>query len=230
VAYGPPPNDVHNSPSITIDSQGYLHVLAGTHGRPFPYTRSLRPNTTDAGWTDPVELGEGLRQTYIGLVCGPDDTLHAVFRMWRSGVDPFPASHHGTLAYQRKPPGKPWEPPRILIVPPFSEYSVYYHRLTIDRRGGLFLSYDYWSTYWFYRNDHWGSRRAVLTSPDGGETWKLAEEADFGQPSWTGPQRGRRKGRSPGRSMRATIWHRLESEPTVGRLVTVTRQIGRPKR
>jgi len=28
----------------------------------------------------------------------------------------------------------------VLIVPPFSEYSVYYHRLTIDRRGRLFLS------------------------------------------------------------------------------------------
>ncbi|NQU19843.1 MAG: BNR-4 repeat-containing protein [Candidatus Nealsonbacteria bacterium] len=174
VGYGLPPNDIHNSPSITIDSQGYLHVLVGTHGRPFPYARSLKPNDAHTGWTRPVPMGDGLRQTYIGLVCDRDDTLHAVFRLWRSAVEPFPASHHGTLAYQRKRPGQPWEAPRVLIVPPFSEYSVYYHRLTIDRRGRLFLSYDYWSTYWFYRNDHRGSRRALLTSPDGGETWKLA--------------------------------------------------------
>ena len=187
VGYGPPPNDIHNSPSITIDSQGYLHVLAGTHGRPFPYARSLKPNDAHAGWSEPAAVGEGLRQTYIGLVCGPDDTLHAVFRLWRSGTaflaaggtEPFPASHHGTLAYQRKRPGQPWEAPRVLISPPFSEYSVYYHRLTIDRRGRLFLSYDYWSTYWFYRNDHRGRRRALLTSPDGGETWKLAENRDM---------------------------------------------------
>jgi len=179
VAYGPPPNDVHNSPSITMDSQGVLHVVAGTHGQPFPYTHSLKPNTANSGWTKAVPVGEGLRQTYTGLVCGPDDTLHLAYRLWRSGDEPFPASHHATLAYQRKPPGKPWEPPRVLIVPPLSEYSVYYHRLTIDRRGRLLLSYDYWSTYWFYRMDHFGNRRAVLMSPDGGATWKLALTADL---------------------------------------------------
>ncbi len=77
------------------------------------------------------------------------------------------------------PPGKPWQPPEILVVPPFSEYSVFYHRLTIDQRGRLFLSYDYWSTYWFYRTDHWGDRRSLLTSPDGGETWRLARGRDL---------------------------------------------------
>jgi len=173
VAYGPPPNDVHNSPSITMDSQGYLHVLAGTHGRPFPYAQSLQPNDAGGGWTESVPVGENLGQTYIGLVCGPDDTLYLACRLWQSGVEPFPHSSHATLALQRKPPGQPWEAPKVLIVAPFSEYSIFYHRLTIDRAGALFLSYDYWSTYWFYRTDHFGNRRAVMTSPDGGETWKL---------------------------------------------------------
>ena len=183
VGYGAPPNDIHNSPSITIDSRGYLHALAGTHGQPFQYARSLKPNDAHSGWTEAAAVGDGLRQTYIGLVCGPDDALHLVFRLWRYGTDPFPASHHATLAYQRKPPGKPWEPPKILIVPPFSEYSVFYHRLTIDRVGRLFLSYDYWSTYWFYRTDHRGSRRALLTSPDGGTTWNLAQRFWLPSPS-----------------------------------------------
>lgn len=182
VGYGPPPNDIHNTPSLTMDSQGYLHVLAGTHGRPFPYARSLAPNDAHAGWTEAVPAANDESQTYIGLVCGPDDTLHLVYRLWQTGKEPFPASHYATLAYQRKRPGKPWEPPRILIVPPFSEYSVFYHRLTIDRKGRLFVSYDYWSTYWFYRTDHRGSRRAVLMSPDGGQTWKLALSDDFCPP------------------------------------------------
>lgn len=179
VGYGPPANDVHNTPSMTIDSQGYLHVLVGTHGQPFPYTRSLKANDAQSGWTEPVLTGEGLSQTYIGLVCGPDDTLHAVFRLWQRGQAPFPSSHYAALAYQRKPPGKPWEAPRILIVPPLSEYSVYYHRLSIDHRGRLFLSYDYWSTHWFYRNDQPGNRRTLIMSPDGGGTWKLAETANL---------------------------------------------------
>jgi hypothetical protein len=178
VAHGPPANDIHNSPSITLDSRGYLHVLAGTHGRPFPYSRSLRPQDAAGGWTEPELVGDG-RQTYIGFVCGADDTLHAVFRLWRTGEGPHPLSIHATLAHQRKEPGKPWASPQVLVVAPFSEYSVFYHRLTIDRSGRLVLSYDYWSTYWFYRTDHFGDRRAVLLSPDAGTTWKMLESSDL---------------------------------------------------
>jgi len=175
IGYGPPANDVHNSPSITMDSEGDPQVLIGTHGRPFQYSQPLEDGS---GWTEPVLAGEGLRQTYIGFVCGPDDTLDVVFRLWQRSA-PYPAANHATLAYQRKRPGQPWEQPRILLHAPFSEYSVFYHRLTIDRRGRLFISYDYWSTFWFYRNDHPGSRRALMMSPDGGETWKMASNEDL---------------------------------------------------
>uniref|UniRef100_UPI00321FE136 BNR-4 repeat-containing protein n=1 Tax=Thermogutta sp. TaxID=1962930 RepID=UPI00321FE136 len=181
VGYGLPPNDIHNTPSITMDSQGYLHALGGTHGAPFPYARSLVPNDAGGGWTEPTILGEGLRQTYIGLVCGPDDTLHTVFRLWKSQEAPHPLSIFAALSYQQKASGQDWHAPQILVIPPFSEYSVFYHRLTIDRLGRLFLSYDCWSTYWFYRNDYPGTRRALLVSPDGGQTWKLASQADLTQ-------------------------------------------------
>ncbi len=179
VGIGAPPNDLHNSPSITMDSRGYLHVLAGTHGQPFPYAHSLKPNDAGGGWTEALPMGTNLNQTYVGMVCGPDDTLHAVFRLWQYNRKPFTNSSYATLAYQRKRPGQPWEAPRLLIVSPFSEYSVFYHRLTIDHQGRLFLSYDYWSTYWFYRNDHHGRRRTSLMSPDGGDTWKLAQNDDL---------------------------------------------------
>jgi hypothetical protein len=173
VGYGPPANDVHNTPCITMDSEGYLHVLVGTHGRTFRYARSLAPNEAGGGWTEAEELGPGLRQTYVGLVCDRNDTLHVVFRLWHTDTTYFPAGHYATLSYMSKPAGGKWSEPRPLIVSPFSEYSVFYHRLTIDREGALYLSYDYWSTFWFYRTDHRGTRRALLTSPDGA-TWRLA--------------------------------------------------------
>jgi hypothetical protein len=181
IGYGPPANDVHNSPSITIDSKGFLHVLIGTHGRPFQYASSTQPNDAGGGWTEPVTTGDKLRPTYIGFVCGKDDALHVVYRLWRTG-EPFPHSSHATLAHQRKLPGRPWEPPQILVTAPFSEYSIFYHRLTIDRGGRLFLSKDYWSTYWFYRNDQPGSKghwRSLLMSPDGGDSWRLASGNDL---------------------------------------------------
>lgn len=179
IGYGAPPNDIHNTPSITMDSQGYLHVLAGTHGRPFQYAKSLEPNDAGSGWTEAEPTGGEWDQTYIGLVCGADDTLHLASRIWRRGEEPHPASYHARLARQQKQADGPWESPQWLVVPPFSEYNVFYHRLTIDRQGRLFLSYDCWSTYWFYRTDHPGSRRALMMSADGGKNWKLAENSDL---------------------------------------------------
>ena len=179
VGYGAPANDIHNSPSITMDSRGYLHVLAGTHGSPFPYVKSLKPNDAGGGWTEPVPTSADWRQTYIGLVCGDDDSLHLACRIWRNATEPHPASLHATLGHLRKPADGPWEEPQWLVVPPFSEYSVFYHRLTIDRLGRLFLSYDCWSTYWFYRTDYPGNRRSLMMSPDGGVHWKLVEGKDF---------------------------------------------------
>ena len=178
LGYGPPANDAHNSPSITMDGDGYLHVLIGTHGRPFHHCISKASNDAGGGWTEPLSAGEKLNQTYIGMVCSADGTLHVVYRLWQWG-EPYPNSSHATLAYQRKQPGQAWEEPRILVRAAFSEYGVFYHRLTIDQAGRFFLSYDYWSTHWFYRNDHVGNRRAMLMSPDAGETWKLAETKDL---------------------------------------------------
>ncbi len=186
LSFGPPPNDGHNTPSITMDSRGYLHVVVGTHGAPFQYLRSSEPNDAESGWTSATRTSDAnLRQTYVGLVCGADDTLHLVFRLWRSGDQHLDGASWAALAYQSKPPGGSWSEPRVLVAPPLSEYSIYYHRLTCDRQGALFLSYDYWSTLWFYRNDQrgpvpagsgrpgrgWG--RAVLNSRDGGVTWRL---------------------------------------------------------
>ena len=78
-----------------------------------------------------------------------------------------------------KRPAETWSEARPLVVAPFSEYSIFYHRLTLDRKGTLFLSYDYWSTFWFYRNDHRGDRRSLLMSSDSGRSWKLAPSSEF---------------------------------------------------
>lgn len=190
VGFGPPANDVHNTPSIVIDSEGYLHTLTGTHGQPFAYARSLEPHTAHAGFTEPELVEEELRSTYIGFVCDPDDTLHLVFRTWKTDGAYHAVSHYANLAYKRKPKGQPWEPMKRLAVAPFTEYSIWYHRLTMDRKGRLFVSFDYWSTFWFYRVDHHGNspgrgrggdggRRKTIMSADGGETWKLLETRDL---------------------------------------------------
>ena len=101
IAHAPPVNDVHNVPAVVLDSQGYIHVVTGAHGDNFFYARSLRPNDISGGFTEPVRVldsgwvdgktdedGRGA-QTYIGLVCDREDTLHLVYRQNRSGVDEY---------------------------------------------------------------------------------------------------------------------------------------------
>jgi hypothetical protein len=194
IAHGPPVNDVHNVPAVVLDSEGYIHVVTGAHGDNFFYRRSLEPNDITAGFTEAVKVHDAgwvdeqsdedgsARQTYIGLVCGPDDTLHLVYRHNRKGVDGYlpDYAYYMGLAYQRKPTGEPWGPVQPLVIPPVGGYSIYYHKLTIDRAGGLWVSYSHWTDQ-AYQKDFPARyhHRAMITSADGGDTWKLAQTEDF---------------------------------------------------
>ena len=64
--------DNHGGPALTIDSQGYLHVLYYSHHHPFRYSKSVRPNDASE-WTPYEEFGYNL--TYPALVCAKDGTL-----------------------------------------------------------------------------------------------------------------------------------------------------------
>ena len=67
------------------------------------------------------------------------------------------------------------------MIPAVPGYSIYYHKLTVDRLGNLYLSYSYWTNSLTYQSDypeHYHNR-AIQMSKDGGRSWKLAETADF---------------------------------------------------
>ncbi len=192
--HGAPVNDVHNVPAIVQDSEGTIHVVSGSHGQPFRYRRSLKPNDAYGGWTEAVDVlsadyisdktdadGDG-RQTYISLVCGADDTLHIAYRQWRLNADDYmPDNMYAALSHQSKPKDGDWSPAHPLVVPPVAGYSIYYHKLTVDRRGRLYLSYNHWTNDTSYQSDFPDRyhHQAVITSKDGGATWKLAETSDF---------------------------------------------------
>jgi len=188
--YAPPVNDVHNIPGVCMDSEGYLHVVTGAHGANFWYTRSLAPHTTQAGWTpttwtlttgwDDAGVQRG-RQTYLGLVRDHEDTLHIAFRQWRRGVDGYhPTGYYGALSHQRKPKNGPWSDARPLVIPPMPDYCIYYHKLAVDRTGRVFLSYSHWNETEGYNGSQYRYQfRAMLYSPDGGDTWDLVDTPDF---------------------------------------------------
>jgi hypothetical protein len=69
--------DNHGGPALTIDSQGYLHIVYYTHHNPFRYRKSKRPHDASE-WEDEVQFGE--RLTYPTMLCGKDDTLYFTAR------------------------------------------------------------------------------------------------------------------------------------------------------
>ena len=157
--------DVHSTPVVAVDSRGHLHVVTGAHGQSFLYLRSRKPDDVAGGWTKPAAVGRG--QTYATLICDKNDVLHTVYRI------------HPRLHCQHKAAaaGK-WSAARVLVNPPPGHrgYSIFYHRLFIDRAGALYLSFTFWET----RTKNKGHYpRALAVSEDGGVTWRLATAASF---------------------------------------------------
>ena len=194
LGYGAPVNDVHNVPAVCLDSEGYIHVVTGAHGANFQYCRSLKPNdayggfteianTLDAGYIDDKTDADGTgRQTYISLVCDDEDSLHIAFRQWRRNADEhWPDQIFAALSTQKKPKDGPWGPAQPMIIPPVPGYSIYYHKLTVDRLGNLYLAYSYWTDTKSYQDDYpqYYHNAAVMVSRDHASTWKLAETSDF---------------------------------------------------
>jgi len=192
LAHAPPPNDVHCAPGICMDRDGYLHVLTGAHGDAFRYLRSLKPEDVSGGWSRPVPVlvagwrhrpgePERGRQTYLALVRDCEDTLHVVCRQWRRFVDEYHVPRpYRALSYLRKRGDGPWEEAWPLVIPPFSEYSIYHHHLSVDRDGRLYLSYSPWCRDAPDADDaaRYASR-ALILSDDGGESWHPASTELF---------------------------------------------------
>ena len=200
-------NDGHAQPGIALDSQGYLHVVAGAHGRSFQYRRTLVPLTAYEGWSqlEPVATtgyketpwaAEEGRQTYLAFVCDAQDRLHIVYRQWRKNSDTqFNGGLYGALSYQRRDPVLGWTAPQPVIVPPYGDYSIFAQALTLDRGGRLFISASCMAgaegsdrkaavAAWRQAGSDGPQpplylRRMVLVSTDGGDSWRFADTTDL---------------------------------------------------
>lgn len=149
--------DNHARPVITVDHQGYLHVVMSGHNSTVTYRRSLRSNDASE-WGQVEEAGAG---TYPSIACGRDDTIFlAVRAMDQKGAD----------FYVRPKDGK-WKK-RARIVKRGDEYSGYAGfstGLTVDREGTLHAICN------VYEGKS-GAHQAVcyMRSRDNGNTWETA--------------------------------------------------------
>jgi hypothetical protein len=155
--------DVHSTPVITADNAGILHVLTGAHNNPFLYTQAISADTVNRGWSKPAPQTRD-RQTYATLVCDSYGRLHSVYRQ------------HGSLRYVYKSPNAPaWSKPVEIVKQPRDHrgYTIFYHRLFIDRADALYLSFT-------FRTQEKGLYPRVLAiSDDNGKSLRLATTQDM---------------------------------------------------
>lgn len=178
--------DPHNGPAITVDSEGTLHVVLGSHGRALKYTYSKDSGKT---WAKTEDIESMYGGTYPALVTDKNDTMHLVSRL-NGGVNPLKYALH----HIRKEKGKPWQDMGRIMEPDRLGYNIYYHNLSIDKKGRLFLSYFYYAA-WLSDQEKQEYKEKWPDNPDpsetlyphdpviimseDGKTWKLAATDDF---------------------------------------------------
>lgn len=153
--------DNHGGPALTIDHEGYLHIVYFSHHHPFRYHRSVRPN--DASEWGPMEQF-GTDLTYPTLICAKDGTL--------------------ILSARRSHEEEPWEL-EVWKKPPGAEWARHSTILKSDRNGysqyatSMVWGHDHKTLYLGFRiYQHPDTSNTVcytavgfMMSPDEGETW-----------------------------------------------------------
>ena len=157
--------DNHGGPALTIDEEGYLHVLYYSHHHPFRYRRSVRPNDASE-WTPFEEFGHNL--TYPALVCAQDGTLIMVARR---SYDEQPWE----LELWKKSPGTPWEQQGPIIR---SRHGIYSQFAASLAWGPDHQTLHLGTRIYEMPDDETLSPITTvgyLVSPDGGTTWTHAD-------------------------------------------------------
>jgi hypothetical protein len=165
---GTNPQDNHNTPAITIDSEGSLHVILGAHHKNLYYTHSTDPYDSSE-WSTPERLGPPAEgdldvdpncplasgnplnwycnyYTYATFLADESDNLHLVTRY--SGKHYLQSFYYFRVSYLRKlATEESWDPRVNLLRDWRTNYVQWMQKLTTDRTGRLYLYFGYYTGY-----------------------------------------------------------------------------------
>ncbi len=157
--------DNHGGPALTVDGEGYLHVVFYPHHHAFRYRRSVRPNDATE-WTDSVSFGS--KCTYPTMVVGPDNTLYVTART-------SDAAKWGVKLYEKEPEGT-WTESTTLLRSSYNNYSHF--------QESLCWGPDHQTLHLMARFYASGSSHAIgyMKSTDFGKTWTKSDGSPIALP------------------------------------------------
>ena len=134
--------DDHDIPSIDVDSNGYLHVVLGAHhGNLYHYESTSPYNISSWGegeqFGDVIVPGASGGHSYPALLIDEDDNIHVVTRYAGD-------RYYFNLVYNKKS-GNSWDNQQNLVVAFKPFYGIWYHKLSYDSFGNMYLSYEYYA-------------------------------------------------------------------------------------
>lgn len=182
-AYSGNVKDAHNSISIAIDIDGYLHVSWDQHDTRLRYAKSKVPFSLELGEEQPMTGNEELKVTYPEFHNLPNGKLLFCYRSGASG--------RGNMImklYDAKT--KQWQQLQNNLINGENERSAYW-QICINKKG-IYLSWV-WRESWDVSTNH---DICYAFSADWGQTWKKSNEENYSLPitkataelAWSVPQ------------------------------------------
>lgn len=162
--------DAHNSISIMVDGDGYLHLSWDHHGNPLRYSRSKMPYSLEMGVPEPMTGEHESNVTYPEFYKMPDGSL--VF-MYRDG-----SSGKGNLVlnkYDLK--SRRWMKLQQNLIDGQGNRNAYCQAY-VDNRGTIHLSWV-WRESWLVETNH---DMCYARSEDGGVTWVNSQGRKYNLP------------------------------------------------
>ena len=162
--------DAHNTISIAVDGEGYLHVSWDHHNNPLRYAKSQLPMSLELGPMKPMTGMLETDVTYPEFHNMPNGDLLFFYRSGESG--------RGNLVLNRYDvKNKTWEQVHDNLIDGEGERNAYW-QACVDRQGTVHLSWV-WRETWDVSTNH---DMAYAKSKDGGGTWQKSNGEFYALP------------------------------------------------
>jgi hypothetical protein len=177
--------DAHNSISIMVDGDGYLHMAWDHHNGPLRYCRSIKPGSIDLTGQLAMTGKKERRVTYPEFHRFEQGDLLFLYRDGESGRGDLVFNHYDVAS-------STWSQPHANLIDGEGRRNAYW-QACIDRYGVVHLSWV-WRESW---NVATNNDLCYARSDDGGQTWLKSTGERYELPitrrsaevAWPVPQR-----------------------------------------
>jgi len=163
-------SDAHNSISIMVDGDGYLHVAWDHHGHSLRYARGKNPFSLELGEKESMTGELETNITYPEFFRMPDGNLIFMYRNGESGRGNLVINHYDAESQK-------WTQKQHNLIDGEDKRNAYW-QACVDNEGVIHLSWV-WRETWDVATNH---DLCYARSADNGTTWQKSDASNYTLP------------------------------------------------